>query len=53
MNFINWLNMNIEFEQTMLHHIKEQFGTFNKAYKTKLDQTNELIKTKNNHLIKG
>ena len=50
MDFINWLEENIAFEQTMLQHIKEQFGVFNKAYKTKLDQLNELIITKNNHL---
>jgi len=50
MEFINWLEKNIEFEQTMLQHIKEQFGAFNKAYKRKHNQINELIKTKNNHL---
>jgi len=52
MNFINWLTMNIEFEQILLSRIKEKYGAFNKAYKTKLDQINELIKAKNKHLIK-
>lgn len=51
MEFINWLDMNIEFEQTILQRIKEQFGAFNIAYKTKLNQINELIKTKNKYLI--
>jgi len=51
MDFINWLLMNIEFEQILLQRIKDKLGSFHKDYKTKLDQINELILTKNKHLI--
>ena len=51
MEFINWLEMNIEFEQILLQHIKVKVGAFHQSYKTKLAQINELILTKNKYLI--
>ena len=51
MDFLNWLNMNIAFEQILLQRIKEKLGAFHQSYKTKLAQINELILTKNKHII--
>ena len=51
MDFLNWLNMNIAFEQILLQRIKEKLGAFHQSYKTKLAQINELILTKNKYLI--
>jgi len=51
MDFIKWLDMNIEFEQKLLLRIKDQYGAFDKAYKTKLGQINELINTKNKQIV--
>lgn len=42
MEFQNWLEMNIEFEETLLERIKKQFGAFHKNTKTKLEQINYL-----------
>ena len=50
MDFINWLLINIEFEQILLQRIKNKLGIFHKDYKTKLDQINVLICTKNKHI---
>jgi hypothetical protein len=51
MDLINWLLMNIEFEQFLLQRIKEKVGTFHQDYKRKLDQINSLIQTKNKQLL--
>ena len=53
MNFINWLDMNIEFEQRLGHRIKQKVGAFHQTYKTKRNQINELIQTKNKYLIQN
>ena len=53
MDFINWLDMNIAFEQILLLRIKEKAGAFHQSYKTKRNQINELIHTKNKHLIQN
>lgn len=51
MDFLNWLDMNIAFEQVLLQRIKVKVGAFHQSYKNKLAQINELIHTKNKHLI--
>jgi len=53
MDFINWLDMNIAFEQKLLQRIKEKVGAFHQTYKTKRNQINELIQIKNKHLIQN
>jgi len=53
MDFINWLDMNIAFEQKLLQRIKKKVGAFHQTYKTKRNQINELIQIKNKHLIQN
>ncbi len=50
MNFINWLEINIEYENKLLDRIQKEFGSFHHNYKTKLQQINDLKLAKNKHL---
>lgn len=50
MNFINWLETNIEYEKKLLNRIKKEFGSFHEKYKTKLQQIHDLKLAKNKHL---
>ena len=50
MDFINWLEMNIEFEETLLDRIKNKSGALHHNYKTKLQQIHDLKAAKNKQL---
>ncbi len=50
MDFINWLDTNIEFEEILLDRIKNKSGALHKNYKTKLQQIHDLKATKNKQL---
>jgi len=49
MDMLNWLNMNIDYENILLKRIHNDFGTFHQKYKTKLKQINDLKSLKTNH----
>jgi len=50
MDFINWLDTNIEFEETLLERIKNKSGALHQNYKTKLQQIHDLKAAKNKQL---
>jgi len=50
MDFINWLDTNIEFEEILLDRIKNKSGALHQNYKTKLQQIHDLKAAKNKQL---
>ena len=50
MDMLHWLDMNIEFEETLLKRIYSESGAFHQKYKTKLQQITDLKNQKNKQL---
>ena len=50
MNFNQWLDTNIAYEETLLERIKNKSGALHQKYQTKLQQITDLKQQKNKQL---